>query len=85
MAVVFENANGGIILTASHNPKEWNALKLLNNKGEFISGADGAHILALAEAEDFDLESHLQDVISVDSYNGDIVIEEWNIEDVNEY
>lgn len=54
MAVVFENAAGGIILTASHNPKEWNALKLLNNKGEFISGADGALILQIADAEDFD-------------------------------
>ncbi|MEO8174683.1 MAG: phosphoglucosamine mutase, partial [Sediminibacterium sp.] len=41
MAVVFENAAGGIILTASHNPKEWNALKLLNSKGEFISAAEG--------------------------------------------
>lgn len=46
-------ADGGIILTASHNPKEWNALKLLNNKGEFISGADGAAVLALAKNEDF--------------------------------
>ena len=45
MAVVFEKAAGGIILTASHNPKEWNALKLLNHKGEFISGADGATLL----------------------------------------
>ncbi len=54
MAVVFENASGGIILTASHNPKEWNALKLLNQFGEFISGDDGAKILAIAEAEDFD-------------------------------
>ena len=53
MAVVFENAAGGIILTASHNPKEWNALKLLNGKGEFISGDDGAKVLALAEKEDF--------------------------------
>ena len=41
MAVVFLKADGGIILTASHNPKEWNALKLLNHKGEFISAADG--------------------------------------------
>ena len=48
MAVVFEQAAGGIILTASHNPKEWNALKLLNNNGEFISGADGAELLAIA-------------------------------------
>jgi phosphomannomutase len=53
MAVVFENAAGGIILTASHNPKEWNALKLLNNRGEFISGSEGEMILKLAEAEDF--------------------------------
>ncbi len=53
MAVTFEKAAGGIILTASHNPKEWNALKLLNHKGEFISGEDGAKILALADKEDF--------------------------------
>lgn len=53
MAVVMENAAGGIIITASHNPKEWNALKLLNSKGEFISGEDGAEVLARAEAEQF--------------------------------
>ena len=53
MAVKFEEAAGGIILTASHNPKEWNALKLLNAKGEFISGDEGKLILALAAAEDF--------------------------------
>jgi phosphomannomutase len=53
MAVVFEKAAGGIILTASHNPKEWNALKLLNSKGEFISGSEGMEILAIAEKEDF--------------------------------
>lgn len=53
MAVVFENADGGIILTASHNPKEWNALKLLNGKGEFLSGADGAAILEIAAADDY--------------------------------
>lgn len=47
------NADGGIILTASHNPKQWNALKLLNGKGEFINGEDGAKVLALAESEDF--------------------------------
>ncbi|KMQ64027.1 phosphoglucosamine mutase [Chryseobacterium sp. BLS98] len=46
-------ADGGIILTASHNPKQWNALKLLNGKGEFISGENGAEVLALAESEDF--------------------------------
>lgn len=48
------NADGGIILTASHNPKQWNALKLLNEKGEFITGENGAEVLALAESEDFD-------------------------------
>lgn len=53
MAVVFEKAAGGIILTASHNPKEWNALKLLNEQGEFISGADGAALLDIAAKEDF--------------------------------
>jgi len=53
MAVTFEEAAGGIILTASHNPKEWNALKLLNNKGEFISGDEGKLILTAAENEDF--------------------------------
>lgn len=47
-------ADGGIILTASHNPKQWNALKLLNDKGEFINGENGAEVLALAENEDFD-------------------------------
>ncbi|MEJ6776829.1 MAG: phosphoglucosamine mutase [Crocinitomicaceae bacterium] len=53
IAVPLENAQGGIILTASHNPKQWNALKLLNEKGEFISGDDGAEVLAIAEAESF--------------------------------
>lgn len=54
VAVPLEKADGGIILTASHNPKQWNALKLLNEKGEFLSGDDGAKILELAEAEAFD-------------------------------
>ncbi len=53
MAVTHYGADGGIILTASHNPRQWNALKLLNSKGEFLSGADGAEILKMAEAEDF--------------------------------
>jgi phosphomannomutase len=57
MAVVMLKADGGIILTASHNPKEWNALKLLNNKGEFISAADGEWILELAEKEKFQFAS----------------------------
>ncbi|AXY78846.1 phosphoglucosamine mutase [Paraflavitalea soli] len=53
MAVVWEKAAGGIIITASHNPKEWNALKLLNEDGEFISAADGAIVLDKASKEDF--------------------------------
>lgn len=53
MAVVFEQADGGIILTASHNPKQWNALKLLNEKGEFLNAEEGAAILECAEKEDF--------------------------------
>jgi phosphomannomutase len=54
IAVPMEKASGGIILTASHNPIQWNALKLLNEKGEFISGKDGEELLAIAEKEDFD-------------------------------
>lgn len=53
IAVPMEKAHGGIILTASHNPKEWNALKLLNEKGEFLNAAEGALILELAEKENF--------------------------------
>ena len=53
MAVVDKEAQGGIILTASHNPKQWNALKLLDARGEFLDAAAGAKILALAESEDF--------------------------------
>ena len=54
IAVPLENAVGGIILTASHNPIQWNALKLLNKNGEFISGKDGEEVLELADKEDFD-------------------------------
>ena len=53
LAVTMEQADGGIILTASHNPKEWNALKLLNNKGEFLNDADGKLLLQLAEQGDY--------------------------------
>jgi phosphomannomutase len=53
LAVAMEKADGGIILTASHNPKEWNALKLLNSDGEFISAETGAKVLQLATKEDF--------------------------------
>lgn len=54
IAVPMENAQGGIILTASHNPKQWNALKLLNEKGEFISGMDGETILAIAASDSYE-------------------------------
>jgi phosphomannomutase len=54
VAVTDENAGGGIILTASHNPKQWNALKLLNDKGEFISDTDGKDVLDLAETASFE-------------------------------
>lgn len=53
IAVPLEKADGGIILTASHNPKQWNALKLLNEKGEFLNAAEGALILEIAEKDDF--------------------------------
>ena len=53
MAVITHKADGGIIITASHNPKQWNALKLLNEKGEFLNAAEGQQVLALAEQEDF--------------------------------
>ena len=67
VAVPMENADGGIILTASHNPKQWNALKLLNEKGEFINAEDGAKVLEMAEqdayrfAEVDDLGAYSQD------------------------
>ena len=53
VAVQKEKANGGLILTASHNPKQWNALKLLNEKGEFLNDKEGKEVLAIAEKEDF--------------------------------
>ena len=57
IAVPLEKAHGGIILTASHNPKQWNALKLLNHRGEFLSAQAGAEVLALSEAGTFDFAS----------------------------
>lgn len=70
VAVPLEEAAGGIILTASHNPKEWNALKLLNERGEFLSGEDGAQILELAEAGDFEFAEvdHLGEIKSATHY-----------------
>jgi phosphomannomutase len=77
VAVPLEHADGGIILTASHNPKQWNALKLLNEKGEFLSGDDGAKILEIAEAESFDFSDvdSLGEITINDSYM-DIHIDE---------
>lgn len=70
VAVPLEKADGGIILTASHNPKQWNALKLLNEKGEFLSGADGAKILEIAENEAFEFADvdNLGEIIENTSY-----------------
>jgi phosphomannomutase len=81
MTVVNEKANGGIILTASHNPKQWNALKLLNEKGEFISAENGELLLQIAEKSDFSfaevnhlgkyiplkdtIERHIQDILKI--------------------
>ena len=71
MAVITHKADGGIIITASHNPKQWNALKLLNEKGEFLNDKEGKQVLALAEQEDFlfpDVES-IGKVISRENFN----------------
>jgi phosphomannomutase len=70
VAVPELKASGGIILTASHNPKQWNALKLLNEKGEFISGADGAEVLAIAEEERYQFAEvdHLGKYIQDDTW-----------------
>jgi len=70
VAVAMEKANGGIILTASHNPKQWNALKLLNDKGEFLNGEEGAKILEYAENEDFNFAEvdDLGKIIPIDDY-----------------
>ncbi len=81
IAVVAEKASGGIIITASHNPKQWNALKLLNDKGEFLNAEEGREILSIAEKEDFSyvevddlgavtqkkyLQEHIKQVLSLD-------------------
>ena len=81
LAVTKENASGGIVLTASHNPKQWNALKLLDDNGEFLNAKAGEEILKIAESEDFIfvevdslgtvtekdyLDAHIQDVLALD-------------------
>jgi len=70
MAVIMEKAHGGIVLTASHNPKEWNALKLLNNLGEFISAEAGEKVLEIAEKEAFEFADvdHLGKYTKVEDY-----------------
>lgn len=70
LAVTMEQACGGIILTASHNPKQWNALKLLNEKGEFLNADEGNEVLRIAEAEDFDFADveHLGHVTEDNSF-----------------
>ena len=89
VAVEKESAAGGIIITASHNPKQWNALKLLNNKGEFISAADGEKILDFVEKEKFNFslienigtyiyddthnEKHIKDVLNLELVNVELI------------
>lgn len=89
VAVPLEKADGGIILTASHNPKQWNALKLLNEKGEFLNGAEGELILEKAEADDFDfaqvddlgtyskntsyLQKHIQEVLNLELVDVEVI------------
>lgn len=71
MAVITHKADGGIIITASHNPKQWNALKLLNEKGEFLNDQEGKQVLALAEQEDFAFPDvdNIGKVISREDFN----------------
>ena len=70
IAVTTEKADGGIIITASHNPKNWNALKLLNSKGEFLSASDGEEILKIAETHHNDLNKTVKEgeLIEIDNY-----------------
>jgi phosphomannomutase len=69
MAIVNLGADGGIIITASHNPAQWNALKLLNSKGEFLSAADGNRILEIAEKNDFEYADYLNLGTYQEDYN----------------
>lgn len=91
IAVPLEKADGGIILTASHNPKQWNALKLLNERGEFLDAEQGAKILALAEKEDFNfvevddlgtitkndsyIDIHIDEVLGLSLVDADVIRE----------
>ena len=78
LAVTMCGADGGIIITASHNPRQWNALKLLNNKGEFLTAQDGAEVLSIAEKEDFDFA----DVDALGEYTEDSTFDEKHINSV---
>ena len=82
IAVTGEHACGGIILTASHNPKQWNALKLLNEKGEFLNAAEGQEVLRIAEAEEFSFADvdHLGHLIQVNDYNERHIAQVLNLE-----
>lgn len=88
LAVIKEQADGGIILTASHNPRQWNALKLLNRNGEFLSAEDGARILELAQSEAFEYalidelgtvsekeytQIHIQEILNLDLVDVDAI------------
>lgn len=89
LAVTMEKACGGIILTASHNPKQWNALKLLNEKGEFLNAAEGQEVLKIAENEDFSFaevdrlgkiyehtdytQQHIENVLALDLVDKDAI------------
>lgn len=89
IAVIKTQSDGGIIITASHNPKEWNALKLLNEKGEFLSNAEGKEVLKLAEKLNFDfadvddlgtitedptyIDQHIQDVLNLSLVKKDLI------------
>jgi len=71
-------ADGGIIITASHNPRQWNALKLLNNEGEFLTAADGAEVLKIAENEDFEYAG----VDQLGHYLNCDEADDWHVDDV---
>ena len=88
IAVIKEKASGGIIITASHNPKQWNALKLLNDKGEFLNALEGEQILKIAEKEEFEfaevghlgeitqkqfLHHHIQSILSLDLVDSEAI------------
>ncbi len=89
IAVTLENADGGIIITASHNPKQWNALKLLNERGEFLNAAEGERILEIAANDDFDfaevddlgiykkkknyIGKHIEEVLKLDLVDKDAI------------